>query len=284
MSIEIGSGVEFEMATIEQLYPNIPLTGASNVPGIVPELDTAEFKFGNSSLYFNMPYPPPAGEGMIVQTPLSNISIASYPQMTHEIWFKQSQIFTNFTIKKLFGLGNTSSITANKAFFTIDVSNTFTAPYTRIINVRMEISGNQIVLTSSGSTGVADTDWHHFAWVKNGISNSFYFDGNLLDMAVPINISDANWNSLLFSGSQYGIGSVNANPGPYQDYETFGGWFDELRISNIVRYTSNFTPPTQAFVPDRNTIALYHFDGSDGSTNFPDDPAFGFVPNGMTIT
>jgi len=36
---------------------------------------------------------------------------------------------------------------------------------------------------------------------------------------------------------------------------------DELRISNVVRYTGNFSP-TVPFTPDANTIALYHFDSS----------------------
>ncbi len=56
----------------------------------------------------------------------------------------------------------------------------------------------------------------------------------------------------------------------------FNGNIDELRISNTVRYTSNFTPPVVQFTPDANTTALFHFnEGSgqftaDATANFPD--------------
>lgn len=40
----------------------------------------------------------------------------------------------------------------------------------------------------------------------------------------------------------------------------FYGNIDELRISNVVRYSSSFTPSTSAFKPDSNTKLLYHFD------------------------
>ena len=40
------------------------------------------------------------------------------------------------------------------------------------------------------------------------------------------------------------------------------GTFDELRISDVVRYDADFTPPTQPFEPDEHTKALFHFDGT----------------------
>lgn len=44
----------------------------------------------------------------------------------------------------------------------------------------------------------------------------------------------------------------------HNDY--FNGMIDEVRVSNTVRYTDNFTPPTAPFDPDSNTTLLYHFD------------------------
>ena len=40
------------------------------------------------------------------------------------------------------------------------------------------------------------------------------------------------------------------------------GTFDELRISDVVRYNDDFAPPTEPFVPDEHTKALLHFDGT----------------------
>jgi len=41
------------------------------------------------------------------------------------------------------------------------------------------------------------------------------------------------------------------------------GSTDEVRFSNIARYTEDFTP-TDHFENDKNTLALYHFDEAQG--------------------
>ena len=43
----------------------------------------------------------------------------------------------------------------------------------------------------------------------------------------------------------------------------FHGTIDEVRISNIARYTEDFTPQRR-FEPDEHTMALYHFDEGSG--------------------
>lgn len=50
------------------------------------------------------------------------------------------------------------------------------------------------------------------------------------------------------------------------------GYLDELRVSNIARYTgASVTVPTAAFTNDANTALLLHMDGANGSTVFTDD-------------
>lgn len=49
-------------------------------------------------------------------------------------------------------------------------------------------------------------------------------------------------------------------------YETFRGSIDEVRISAVSRYTSNFTVPTAPYEVDQYTIALWHFDEGSGTT------------------
>ncbi len=60
---------------------------------------------------------------------------------------------------------------------------------------------------------------------------------------------------------------------------SFKGWLDEVRISNMARYTNDSpisthdTPyriPKTPFVPDVNTVALWHFDENTGTANFAD--------------
>ena len=50
------------------------------------------------------------------------------------------------------------------------------------------------------------------------------------------------------------------------------GSFDELRISDVVRYDSDFTPPAAPFEPDANTKALFHFDGTPNGVGAGGEP------------
>ena len=45
---------------------------------------------------------------------------------------------------------------------------------------------------------------------------------------------------------------------------SFHGIIDEVRISNVARYTKDFTPKKR-FENDENTLALYHFDQASGT-------------------
>lgn len=50
----------------------------------------------------------------------------------------------------------------------------------------------------------------------------------------------------------------------------FKGQLDELRISNVARYKSQFVPQRAAFAADTNTLALWHFDESLGADQLKD--------------
>jgi len=43
---------------------------------------------------------------------------------------------------------------------------------------------------------------------------------------------------------------------------TCDGTFDELRVSDVVRYDGDFAPSKRPFAPDKHTKALFHFDGA----------------------
>jgi hypothetical protein len=49
-------------------------------------------------------------------------------------------------------------------------------------------------------------------------------------------------------------------------YPSYRGWIDEVRLSSVIRYSTDFARPTMPFAPDADTAALYHFDEGTGVT------------------
>jgi hypothetical protein len=113
--------------------------------------------------------------------------------------------------------------------------------------------------TSSIDNYCIPTGWFHFAYVYDKPSNHwmlFWNGTKYLDY-----VQTPNWSTqpIILSNAQK---------------------MDEFRISNNVRYPSNFTVPTGPFVCDANTLALWHFDEVQGATTFHD--SCGATDNVMT--
>jgi hypothetical protein len=105
-----------------------------------------------------------------------------------------------------------------------------------------------------------NTIWHYIAVTKNGLNGKIYLDGNLLTESTYSN-EPFIWNSLLLGSTQ---ACVNCAPVP--DYF---GQIDDLRISNTERSSSQISSyynSNQPFIADSNTIGLYNFDISNGTT------------------
>jgi hypothetical protein len=114
---------------------------------------------------------------------------------------------------------------------------------------------------NSSPTSILTNDtWHHIAIVRSGSTANVYVDGNL-QITRSIGTDDYSNHKVLLGNNVF-------NSSGY-----LSGYIDEYRDSNIVRYSSNFTPPTSAFTVDDNTYSLLHFDGTDGSTTIVNSAA-----------
>ncbi|HSP07186.1 MAG TPA: PQQ-dependent sugar dehydrogenase, partial [Acidobacteriota bacterium] len=118
-----------------------------------------------------------------------------------------------------------------------------------------------------GTSNVADGLWHHIA-VTRQISDGLmklYVDGALQAQATgPTgDISYDDNRPTTYPNDPYlVIGAEKHDLGP--PYLSFSGWIDEVRLSTVIRYTTNFTRPSAPFSADANTAALYHFDEAAG--------------------
>jgi hypothetical protein len=101
--------------------------------------------------------------------------------------------------------------------------------------------------------------WYHVAVVRSAGTVTFYVDGT--------SIGSGSFTRSMGSPNPMRIGGQASTGFRHQ----LNGFIDELRVSNSARYTSAFTPDTQPFANDVNTVLLIHADGTDNSIVFVDD-------------
>jgi RHS repeat-associated protein len=101
----------------------------------------------------------------------------------------------------------------------------------------------------SGSDGIplafnsSVTTPAHVALTYDGTTVSGYINGTLVPTC-----------------SVTAAASLPAGPFGFMDNAGLAqGYFDEIRVSSVARYTSNFTPPTSQFTTDSSTNILWHF-------------------------
>jgi len=123
--------------------------------------------------------------------------------------------------------------------------------------------------TACGQTVVADGRWHHVAVVRGASGNlSIFVDGHL-DESAPgptgdISYRDGRSTSYPNSDPFLVIGSAKNDAVP--TYSSYNGFLDEIRLSDIARYTEPFISPNGPFTSDADTAILYNFDEGRGDT------------------
>ena len=162
------------------------------------------------------------------------------PQSTIEFWYYQESSSEEFIVAtEYFNTGwgfHVENNGGSPRFLEWRVSNGV-ANLGRDIPDRYEIPFNQ---------------WIHVAGVHDGSTVYLYIDGNLIDSAPYTGQIGDSYEDIVINRHTWASGSS----------ERLNGKIDELRISNIARYTSNFTPPVYEFNNDSNTLALWHFNGN----------------------
>jgi len=122
-------------------------------------------------------------------------------------------------------------------------------------------SGDGATPMLTSTTTVTNSAWHHGAIVREKATWTLYLDGTSEDTYTGTNPdTDLSDNGSLFIGK-------NGWDGTSGD---FVGYLDEIRISAVARYKSNFTAPTKEFLDDKATILLIHSNTSNASTTFTD--------------
>ena len=214
--------------------------GANAVRGTIPmirssanvTISSTQSKVGSKSVYI------PVGDSL---TASSYNWSTNNPQWTYETWGYIDSSFVSGGIQYILDDGFTDSPV-----------------------IYYSHSGNQIrMFYKTGNTG--DTyptnsytyqgssmtnGWHHFAYTIDKTNNQYkaFIDGSLVHTFTAPSGEDLDTIT-------------------YLGFDLKGGYYDETRVSNTLRYTSNFTPSTTTHTNDTNTYILLR-----GETNVLDDP------------
>ena len=89
--------------------------------------------------------------------------------------------------------------------------------------------------------------WYHLAITRSSNSIRMFVDGTQVG-GTDTGVFDLEDYAQAYFGRDF------------LDTDPAVGIFDELRISHVPRYTTNFAVPTEAYTPDTDTVVLLHFD------------------------
>jgi YD repeat-containing protein len=199
-------------------------TDSSAVPKAVTsmgdtKISTAQSKFGGSSLYFDGVH--------------DYVALPAAPSLT----MKSSDFTIEMWVNKLGNNANYSRLWNPDGDYYADLI------------IAIDPNGNLVSYGSSTGTSwnlwafatgipVPNGTWKHVALVRNGGTVTLYLDGVGTVMTTSLGTT-----ALHDGGYSHVIGGQGPNPD-----RALNGYVDDVRITKgVARYTTNFTPPTQAF-------------------------------------
>ncbi|MGO7673863.1 LamG-like jellyroll fold domain-containing protein [Rhizobium ruizarguesonis] len=113
-------------------------------------------------------------------------------------------------------------------------------------------SGSTLMLQCASAAGalVANT-WYHLAVVRNGNIFTIYRDGvAVVTVTSSVTVPDFK-------------GPLKFGMGPSDNPQYFNGYMDEIRVSNVARWTAAFTPPAAAYFKDTAASQNHVYDAAN---------------------
>lgn len=182
------------------------------------QIDTAIAKFGGAAFLCD-------GTGDYCSMPdHADLALAS-SDFTIDFWFNVAA--GSGTRRFAFGQVNSAGTGNRQWFAEITAANVF----------QVSVSANGTAITQVTSTTTFTTSgWHHFAFVRTGNVLKLFIDGTQEG-------GDVAFASALFNSTE----ALTVGRGGAVTTLTWNGSIDEFRISDVARWTANFTPPTVAY-------------------------------------
>jgi hypothetical protein len=189
------------------------------------QLDTSQFEFGTAACKFD------GQANGFISTPDSTDWHFGSGDFTVDMWVRFNA-FSNVESTDFYTLMWMESSNAVANSIILDVKKT--AQQLRFIVAQ---GGTDTIIkaeTWNPSTGT----WYHLAFVRSGGSLYTFVNGTQLGTPTAISGAIDTSATLLVLGCRDNIGVFDRE---------LNGWIDEFRVSNMARWTANFTPPTAAY-------------------------------------
>lgn len=214
------------------------------------QIDTAKYQFGNSSVKFD-------GSGDYLEVHTSQDYSNYKGPFTMELWFNAATDTGSVTSTLM---SNRSGGYGSKDFMFLyrNFDNKVNIPYKAFNGTTNED------LVGGFSSVITNNTWNHVAFGYDGNNvYSTWLNGTRFDT------DTATYTDHGLNLDEFWIGSQDAGSLPFN--AGGDGHIDEVRISLTDRYgasNSSFTVPTEPFIPDNQTLFLFHANGTDAQTDF----------------
>lgn len=227
-------------------------------------LATASWRLGLVVLSLSWPAPP-ADAGPVCSSLVLNGTTA-YATAGRTI-YPSSSALTTFTVEAWFYPTAAPSTNTSKMIVTDDAYDVAYVNSNGNVGLRMAFYNTLGGSTSAERYGVVTLNqWTHVAVVYDVAAGQarMYVNGTL-------------GTTLTVSLTGFGVFSNNFNVGAFSPTQSlFTGYIDDVRVSDVARYNSTFTPP-DSLIADGSTRALYAFSESSSATSFADASANGYA-------
>ena len=208
-----------------------------------PTPTPAPITFGNALKFINNQVNSNAN-GISIDPAEINNRITAY--LTFEGWFKMTGTSSKqwlFHID-MYGYGSVDVFVSSQTLAATDSLGAGTA-----------ISGGYVSLST----------WHHVAFTTDNYTCRLFLDGKLKASSTAGACRNAfsafTVNQPILIGAYPGTDNLGSSTLKYG----FTGQMDDVRITNGVKYTQNFSLPITPFPNDRNYLSLFHFDVQNGT-------------------
>jgi len=201
-------------------------------------------------------------------------AVATLSAATVEFWFKGSLAYGERQFFVFHG-DNLNDARGVSAALVDAVDQGFSSLSGRVLHLAVDGRENGGNLNARGFDidaslpGFNETRWHHYAFVYSGTDQRAFIDGVELTVAQQRDgAQNTSFTDAFGSGYVGGGGGVGLDIGwfPRTAIRYLAGNLEDLRVSNIARYTGTFVPPYPLGL-DANTLAFWDLDEGTGTSS-----------------